>query len=37
MICDGLAGEARPGGENPAFIALIHVLTNGLKKSSGTK
>ena len=32
MFCDELDGEARPGGEKPAFIALIHVVTTGLKQ-----
>ena len=32
MFCDELAGEARPGEKNPAFIALIHVVTTGLKQ-----
>ena len=32
VLYDELAGEARPGGEKPAFIALIHVVTTGLKQ-----
>ena len=32
MFCGELAGEARTGGEKPAFIALIHVVTTGLKQ-----
>ena len=32
MFCDELAGEASPGGEKPAFVALIHVVTTGLKQ-----
>ena len=32
MSCDEISGEARPGGEKPAFIALIHVVTTGMKQ-----
>ena len=31
VFCDELAGEVRPGGEKPASIALIHVVSTGLK------
>ena len=33
MFCDELAVEARPGGEKPAFIALIYVVTTGPKQT----
>ena len=32
VFCDELSGEAKPGGEKPAFIALIYVVTTGLKQ-----
>ena len=31
VFCDELAGKARPHEKNPAFIALIHVVTTVLK------